>query len=64
MKIKLNPIMKKEFKVAVRDMKMAWRLTGYELVLVFLFIVIMSIIEWKYGNKYRDFYNELPVFFR
>lgn len=63
MKIKLNPIMKKEFKVAVRDMKMAWRLTGYELVLVFLFIVTMSILEWKYGNKYRDFYNELPVFF-
>lgn len=63
MKIKLNPIMKKEFKVATRDMKMAWRLTGYELVLVLIFTTTISIIEWKYGNKYRDFYNELPVFF-
>lgn len=59
MKIVLNPIMKKEFKVTARSMKFAWGLMAYEAVQAFIFIMTVSMLSMQSGYDHQNTYNEL-----
>lgn len=62
MKIVLNPIMKKEFKITARSMKFAWGLMAYEAVLAFIFIMTVSMLSM--GSGYNNhIFSELIVLF-
>ncbi len=63
MKIMLNPIMKKDFKVTARSMKMAWGLMAYEAVLAFIFILALSMLSMQSGYSYQNIYSELISLF-
>lgn len=63
MKIMLNPIMKKDFKVTARSMKMAWGLMAYEAVLAFIFILALSMLSMQSGYNYQNIYSELIALF-
>lgn len=63
MKIMLNPIMKKDFKVTARSMKMAWGLMAYEAVLAFIFIIALSMLSMQSGYSYQNIYSELIALF-
>lgn len=59
MKIVLNPIMKKEFKVTARSMKFAWGLMAYEAVQAFIFIMTVSMLSMQSGYDHQNTYNKL-----
>ncbi len=59
MKILLNPIMKKEFKVTARSMKFAWGLMAYEAVQAFIFIMTVSMLSMQSGYDHQNTYNRL-----
>lgn len=54
MKIRLNPIVKKDFQVAARSMRLSWGLFAYETVLALTYMFAMSIIRGLYDNIYGD----------
>lgn len=59
MKIVLNPIMKKEFKVTARSMKFAWGLMAYEAVQAYIFIMTVSMLSMQSGYDHQNTYNKL-----
>ena len=66
MKIRLNPIVKKDLKVTVRSMRMSWGLFAYEAVLAVAFLLALLIIqsESNYvgsGNIYSSLVYLFPV---
>lgn len=63
MKIRLNPIMKKDIKVTARSMKMAWGLMAYEAILAFIFIIALSILSFESSYDYQNIYGELISLF-
>ncbi|MDE6712113.1 MAG: ABC transporter permease [Lachnospiraceae bacterium] len=63
MKIRLNPIMKKDIKVTARSMKMAWGLMAYEAILAFLFIISLSVLDYGSSYNYQNIYGELISLF-
>lgn len=63
MKIRLNPIMKKDIKVTARSMKMAWGLMAYEAILAFLFIIALSALDFESSYDYQNIYRELISLF-
>lgn len=63
MRIRLNPIVKKDFKVTARSMKMAWGLMAYEAILAFMFIIVLSIFSLETGYNYQNIYSELISIF-
>ncbi|MDE6688234.1 MAG: ABC transporter permease [Lachnospiraceae bacterium] len=63
MKIRLNPIMKKDIKVTARSMKMAWGLMAYEAILAFLFIIALSVLNLGSSYDYQNIYGELISLF-
>ena len=63
MKIRLNPIMKKDIKVTARSMKMAWGLMAYEAILAFMFIIALSILSFGSSYNYQNIYGELISLF-
>lgn len=63
MKIRLNPIMKKDIKVTARSMKMAWGLMAYEAILAFLFIIALSALDFESSYDYQNIYGELISLF-
>lgn len=63
MRIMMNPIMKKDFKVTARSMKMAWGLMAYEAILAFIFIIALSILGLQTGYNYQNIYSELISLF-
>lgn len=63
MKIRLNPIMKKDIKVTARSMKMAWGLMAYEAILAFLFIIALSALDFGSSYNYQNIYGELISLF-
>lgn len=63
MKSILNPIMKKDFKVTARSMKMAWGLMAYEAVLAFIFIMALSMLSMQSSYSYQNIYSELIALF-
>ncbi len=63
MKIRLNPIIKKDIKVTARSMKMAWGLMAYEAILAFIFIIALSILSYESDYSYQNIYSELISLF-
>lgn len=66
MKIRLNPIVKKDLKVTVRSMRMSWGLFAYEAALTMAFLLALLIIqvESRYtynGNIYSSLVYLFPV---
>ncbi|MDE6714096.1 MAG: ABC transporter permease subunit [Lachnospiraceae bacterium] len=59
MKIVLNPIMKKEFKVTARSMKFAWGLMAYEAVQAYIFIMTVSMLSMQSGYDHQNTYDKL-----
>ncbi|MCM1049247.1 MAG: ABC transporter permease [Clostridiales bacterium] len=54
MKIRLNPIIKKDFQVAARSMRISWGLFAYEAVLAMAYMIAMSVIQEVNGNIYGE----------
>ena len=52
MKIRLNPIVKKDMQVAARSMRLSWGLFAYEAVLTLAFLLAMMIIQAESGDVY------------
>lgn len=63
MRIRLNPIMKKDFKVTARSMKMAWGLMAYEAILAFMFIIAITLLSYTSEYNYQNIYSELNYLF-
>ena len=67
MKIKLNPIVKKDLKVTARSMRLSWGLFAYEAILAMAFLLVLVIIQensygfYSYGNVYSDMVYIFPV---
>lgn len=67
MRIRLNPIVKKDLQVAARSMRMSWGLFAYEAVLVLAFLLALLMIQeeadsyYGGGNVYSDLINLFPV---
>lgn len=63
MRIRMNPIMKKDFKVTARSMKMAWGLMAYEAILAFLFIIAITLLSYSTSYDYQNIYSDLNYLF-
>lgn len=66
MKIRWNPIVKKDLKVAVRSMRLSWGLFGYEAVLAVTFLLAVQIIQSQNGvfvPVTRNLYSYLVYLF-
>lgn len=66
MKIRLNPIVKKDLQVTVRSMRMSWGLFAYEAVLVVAFLLALLVIQsvssyMSSGNIYTYLVYLFPV---
>lgn len=66
MKIRLNPIVKKDLKVTVRSMRMGWGLLAYEAALAVAFLLALFVIQKESmymgsGNIYSDLVYLFPV---
>ncbi|MBR1854838.1 MAG: ABC transporter permease subunit [Lachnospiraceae bacterium] len=54
MKIRLNPIVKKDLQVSVRSMRISWGLFVYELLLALAFLLAVSIIQSESRSYYSN----------
>lgn len=65
MKIKWNPIVKKDLQVAARSMRLSWGLFAYEAVLTLMFLLAMAVIQGQSGNIYSggNVYGYMVVLF-
>lgn len=66
MKIRLNPIVKKDLQVTVRSMRMSWGLFAYEAVLAVAFLLALLVIQsassyMSSGNIYSYLVYLFPV---
>lgn len=67
MKLRLNPIIKKDLQVTVRSMRLSWGLFAYEVVLVLAFVLGLAVIQsendsfYSNTNIYRNLINLFPV---
>lgn len=66
MKIRLNPIVKKDLQVTVRSMRMSWGLFAYEAVLAVAFLLALLVIQsassyMSSGNIYTYLVYLFPV---
>ncbi len=67
MRIRLNPIVKKDLQVSSRSMRISWGLFAYEGVLVLAFLLAMLVIQqetqsfYYYGNIYSYLVYLFPV---
>lgn len=52
MKMRWNPIVKKDLQVAARSMRLSWGLFAYEAVLTLAFLLAMAVIQSESGNIY------------
>lgn len=52
MKLRMNPIVKKDLNVTARSMRICWGVFAYELVLALAFLVVMLIIQEEYNSRY------------
>ena len=61
MKIRINPIIKKDLQVTARSMRLSWGLFAYEVVLTLAFLLALAIIQADnnsyYNCKYCYYYN-------
>lgn len=64
MRLKLNPIVKKDLQVAARSMRMSWGLFGYEAVLALAFMLALLVIQEEASYSYlRNIYSYLVYLF-
>lgn len=67
MKMRLNPIIKKDLQVTARSMRLSWGVFAYEAVLTMAFLLALSIIQqesrniYNVGNVYGDLIYLFPV---
>ena len=67
MKMRLNPIIKKDLQVTARSMRLSWGVFAYEAVLTMAFLLALSIIQqesrniYNTGNVYGDLIYLFPV---
>lgn len=67
MKLRLNPIVKKDLQVAARSMRISWGLFAYEALLAMAFLLALSIIQGMHhgylggGNVYASLIYLFPV---
>lgn len=54
MKIRLNPIVKKDLQVTVRSMRMSWGLFAYEVALTIAFLLALVVIQDAGSYSYSD----------
>ncbi|MBQ4536900.1 MAG: ABC transporter permease subunit [Lachnospiraceae bacterium] len=54
MKMRWNPIVKKDLQVGARSMRLSWGLFAYEIILVLAFLMALAIIQSSYGGVYSD----------
>lgn len=65
MRLKLNPIVKKDLQVAARSMRMSWGLFAYEAVLALAFMLALLVIQEEASSYsyYRNIYSYLIYLF-
>lgn len=66
MKIRLNPIVKKDLQVAARSMRISWGLFAYEALLTMAFLLALVIIQSTSNSFYSsdsNIYNNLVYLF-
>ncbi len=64
MKIRMNPIVKKDLQVTARSMKLSWGLFAYEAVLTCAFLLALVIIQVENRSIYSDnIYGQLVYLF-
>lgn len=65
MKIRWNPIVKKDLQVAARSMRLSWGLFAYEAVLTMMFLLALIMIQDSADNIYSDgnIYSSLVYLF-
>lgn len=67
MKIRWNPIVKKDLQVTARSMRLSWGLFAYEAVLVMAFLLALAVIQaenssyYSSGNVYSSLIYLFPV---
>lgn len=67
MRLRVNPIVKKDLQVTARSMRLSWGLFAYEAVLTMVFLVALSIIQevssgfYGSGNVYSRLIYLFPV---
>ena len=67
MKLRWNPIVKKDLQVTARSMRISWGLFAYEAVLAMTFLLALSVIQqdsnsfYSSGNIYGYLINLFPV---
>ncbi len=54
MRIRWNPIVKKDLQVAARSMRLSWALFAYELVLTIAFLLALAMIQSMSNSFYSD----------
>lgn len=63
MKIRLNPIVKKDLQVTVRSMRMSWGLFGYEAALTVAFLLALLAIQGSGYLRSSNIYSSLVYLF-
>lgn len=65
MKIRWNPIVKKDLQVTARSMRLSWGLFAYDVVLVLAFLLALAVIQGESSNYYssRNIYSYLIYLF-
>lgn len=53
MKMRLNPIVKKDLQVTARSMRISWGLFAYEAILTLTFLLAMVVIQEESGSVYN-----------
>jgi ABC-type transport system involved in multi-copper enzyme maturation permease subunit len=67
MKMRMNPIVKKDLKISVRSMRLSWGLFAYEAVLALAFMLALAVIQaasssyYDSGNIYSYLVYLFPV---
>lgn len=67
MKVRCNPIVKKDLQVSARSMRLSWGLFAYEAVLTMTFLLALSVIQqmsssfYSSGNVYAHLIYLFPV---
>ncbi|MDE6618997.1 MAG: ABC transporter permease [Lachnospiraceae bacterium] len=54
MKIRWNPIVKKDLQVTARSMRLSWGLFAYDVVLVLAFLLALAVIQGESYSYYSD----------
>lgn len=54
MKMRWNPIVKKDLQVTARSMRLSWGLFAYDVILVLAFLLALAVIQGQVNSYYND----------